>query len=111
MRPNRIKLALYGVVGAMAPDVLILYSKRWTMPGLSFDAQQYLIGMGIYLLLAAVIAPIFPYRGKPTEWKAFALGVTLPIVVAGLLSTQRQELIAPRGISIPGTLLDLMSLF
>src|SRR4051812_30016685 len=35
------KLALAGASGAIAPDALLLYSKRFTQPHLSFDWRLY----------------------------------------------------------------------
>jgi hypothetical protein len=81
------------------------------MPSATFNIYQYMGATSIYLLLAAIVASIFPFRGSGREWKAFILGVCLPAIIAGLISTQRPGLISPRGLPISGTLLDLMSLF
>ncbi|MEM7479597.1 MAG: hypothetical protein AAF481_00365 [Acidobacteriota bacterium] len=108
---SKMSAALYGAFGAIAPDILLLYSKRWTMPSFEFHLGQYVLATLVYLGLASVVAYIFPYRGARTPWKAFAVGFSLPVILAGLLSVQRGVVLTPRGTSLGGRLLDLMSLF
>jgi hypothetical protein len=99
-------------MGAIAPDILILYSKRFTMPDTHFSAAMYLTATVLYMLLAVGVALIFPYGRKPRYWHAFALGVSLPIVVGALLSVGRANPIVPRGgASLIGSLDQLISLF
>ena len=105
-----MQLGLTAGVGAVAPDIIILYSKRWTMPSLTFDPWMYLAATLLYVGLALVVGMIYPFKRKDAVWKAFALGVTLPIIVSGLASLQRGVVIAPRGKTIAGTLWDLISL-
>jgi hypothetical protein len=110
--PRRGRLSLFGALGALAPDVLIVYSKRWTEPALAFDPWQYAVALLVYVLLAAIVAAIFPYRGGARNWKAFAVGVTLPVIVAGLLAIPLAAVPMPRGVDgLPGSVLDLMALF
>lgn len=109
--PSLSSRALYAAVGAISPDVLILYSKRWSMPALTFDVRQYAAATICYIGVAAVVATIYPFGGKPSKWKAFLLGVGLPLVVSGAATLSRGQVISPRGLPIKGTLLDLLSLF
>mgnify|MGYP007037739245 CR=1 FL=1 len=104
---------LFGGMGAIAPDILILYSKRWTMPSFTFDVSQYLIATIAYVCLAAVVASIYPYGKKPTPWKAFAVGAGLPVIISGLMAMRKGEVLEPRGggQALAGDLFDLMSLF
>src|SRR5687768_3143672 len=60
------KRALFGAIGAIAPEVLLFYSKRSTMPGVTFSIAQYVAATVLYLGLAAMVAAIFPYRGRTT---------------------------------------------
>jgi hypothetical protein len=104
--------AACGAIGAIAPDVIILYSKRFSMSAFEFVTWQYVVATAVYVALGAFVAAIFPLKGRDTAWKAFGIGFCLPIVLGAVLATQRGTVIAPRGvITIPGTLLDLMSLF
>src|SRR5262245_45426568 len=110
---SRWKLALYGAIGAVAPDALILYSKRWTAEGLHFEWHQYVLATAIYVLVAGLVASIFPYGKEKSEWKAFAVGVCLPVLISGLLSTAKADAntLSPRGlVEIPGRLSELMAL-
>lgn len=81
------------------------------MPSLTFDLWMYVVATILYIGLAAVVAMIYPFRKTDPTWKAFILGVTLPIVLSGLASVQHGVIIAPRGSSIEGSLLDMISLF
>ena len=104
---------MFGAIGAVAPDIIILYSKRWTMPSFEFEYIQYVIVTLIYLVLAGVVAMIYPYpKKKAKTWYAFCIGVALPVILSAVISTQRGEVIIPRGvIGIQGGIIDLMSLF
>ena len=103
-------MGLAAAVGAIAPDILILYSKRWTMPSLTFNPWMYVGASALYVLLAATVAMIYPFGRDRRSWKAFALGVSLPIVISGLASFQHGLVVAPRGHTIAGTFLDLIAL-
>jgi hypothetical protein len=104
-------LAFYGALGAVAPDIMILYSKRWTMPSLTFEPSQYAIATALYIFLAAIVATIYPYRNRASTWKAFVVGVGLPTIMSGAMSLQGLIALSPRGQSIPGTVWDLVTLF
>ncbi len=106
-----LERAVFGAIGAIAPDILILYSKRFTMSALTFVQWQYWMATLLYLGLAAIVASIYPYKGRGTRWKAMAVGFSLPIVLASLATALRGNLVSPRGTSLSGTLLDMMSLF
>jgi hypothetical protein len=108
---RKLHLGAFAAVGAIAPDILILYSKRWTMPSLTFDPWMYVFASALYMVLAATVAMIYPFGRGVSPWRAFAVGVTLPLLVSGLASLQRGVVIAPRGDTIEGTLWDLLSLF
>lgn len=108
---RKLQLGACAAVGAIAPDILILYSKRWTMPSLTFDPWMYIFASALYIVLAATVAMIYPFGRGVSSWKAFAVGVTLPLVISGLASLQRGVVIAPRGDTIEGTLWDILSLF
>ncbi len=110
-KESKPQLALYGAIGAIAPDILILYSKRWTMSGLAFSWFQYGIATLLYVVLAAIVATIFPYKGKPSRWKAFVVGICLPVFISGIAYFGRAQLVSPRSGQIVGTLWDLLSLF
>jgi hypothetical protein len=108
---QKVQLALFGGIGAVAPDILNLYSKVHFKPGLSFVTWQYIVASLLYLGLAATVAVIFPYGRKPTNAKAFGVGFALPTAISVLTSFLHGRTIAPRTGQVPGTLLDLISLF
>lgn len=115
---SKFKLSLIGALGAIAPDILILYSKRWTMPEVSFDIGMYLFATLFYVLLASFVSAIFPYKSlkkidASLSWKAFCVGVALPVIISGITSYIRSPLITSRGspIDVEGTFLDIISLF
>lgn len=116
MNPSKLLLALYAMVGAVAPDIVILYSKRWTMPQVSFNIGQYVLASIFYLALAGIVSLIFPYKSvfKNTSnlpWKAFSIGFSLPIVLSTVAALTRSNLITTRGNNISGTIHDLLALF
>jgi len=106
---EKLLLGLCAGFGALAPDILLFWSKRFTMPGLTFEIWQYCAAALFYMGLSAFVALIYPYK-NPTYWKAFSIGVLLPTVISGIASIGRPVTISPRGGFIPGTLLDLISL-
>ena len=112
MKSKKLRLGVYGALGAFAPDILILHSKVWTMPAFTFSLWQYSVATALYVSLGSFVATIFPYRQKPSNWKAFCVGVALPTVISGIASLFRGQIIEPRGAEpIVGDLLDLISLF
>ncbi|MBS0353066.1 MAG: hypothetical protein JSR83_04075 [Proteobacteria bacterium] len=111
MKLSPAKCFSFGMAGALAPDIALLYSKRFTMPGLHFEWQQYLLATTLYVILGGIVAMIFPHRGGATPWKAFSVGVALPVVLSALASTQRPEIISPRGSTIPAAFIDVISMF
>lgn len=111
-KSTRLHLAGFGALGALAPDALVLYTKRFTMPSLEFSWSQYLFATALYVVLAAIVAAIFPYPGRKSSWKGFCTGFGLPVVLSGILALQRDPILVPKGgATLAGTLLDLMSLF
>jgi hypothetical protein len=105
------KCVILGGLGAVAPDVVLLYSKRWTMPTLTFDPYMYITATILYVALAALVAGIYPYRRKPHGWKAFSLGVAMPTVISALASISRAQILLPKGGSVAGTFHDLIAWF
>jgi len=103
-------IAFYGALGSFAPDILLLYSKRFSQPDLVFSPSQYFAAMSLYVILAALVSSIYPYKGRVTAWKAFLVGATLPIVVSAAASVARPASVSTRGLPLPGTLLDLLAL-
>lgn len=104
------QLSLFGAIGAVAPEIVLLYSKRLTMPSVHFADWQYLAVTVIYLGLAALVAAIFPYLGGKTRWKAFSVGVGLPLIVSGLATFASGHPIEPMGgANIEGDLIDLIA--
>ncbi|WP_139176067.1 MULTISPECIES: hypothetical protein [unclassified Janthinobacterium] len=79
---SKFQLFFYGCVGAAAPDIIQLYSKRWTMPGVHFNLTQYLIVSAVYIALGGVLGLVLSRRNAPA---ALAIGVGTPVVV-GLLA-------------------------
>jgi len=116
MYPSKLLLAVYAMIGAATPDIVILYSKRWTMPQVTFNITQYILASSLYLILAGIVSLIFPYQSvfknkSNLPWKSFSIGFSLPIVLSTMAALTRSDLVATRGGNIPGTLHDLVALF
>jgi hypothetical protein len=116
MQQNKWLQALYAMIGAIAPDILILYSKRWTMPQVTFSIPQYTFASILYLGLAGIVSLIFPYKTvfkseANLPWKSFSIGFSLPLILSTIAALSRSQLIVPRGGSMSGTLHDLLALF
>ncbi len=113
-----LRLALFGAFGAILPEIVLLYSKRWTMPHLEFSEWQYALITALYMGSSAVVAAIFPYRGTPTPWKAVTVGIGLPTIISAATGAVNRALNpvingGTRGVDEPvsGTFIDLLSLF
>lgn len=104
--------ALLGAIGAISPDIMLLYSKRWTMSELQFDLWHYVTACILYVLLAAIVSTIYPYKGKVSAWKVFSVGVALPVIFSALVTAvPHGHDVSPRGSSVNGTLLQMLALF
>jgi hypothetical protein len=104
------KLAAAGAMGSLAPEIVLLYSKRWTMSGVRFEMTQYVLVSLLYAALAGFVAMIYPYRGSAARWKAFQTGMALPILV-GVAASLVRDRVTERGLDQIGSLTDLLSLF
>src|SRR5262249_46750365 len=103
--------AIFGGIGAIAPDIILFYSKRWTMPYLTFDPYMYVAATILYIGLGALVAAIYPYRHGARAWKAFSLGVALPVVISALASVNRAQVLLPKGSGVPGSFHDFLAWF
>lgn len=97
--------------GAIAPDILIVYSKRWGDAPVELPHWQYFAAMLMYILIAAVIGLVYPYKPRPSAWKGFVVGVSTPTILSALASIARPIPLAPRGFNIPATFWDIISLW
>jgi len=104
-------LAIFGGIGAVAPDIILFYSKRWTMPSLTFDPYVYIAATALYVGLGALVAAIYPYRHGARAWKAFSLGVALPTVISALASVNRSQVLLPKGSGASGSFHDFLAWF
>lgn len=95
MAKKSFGLFFYGAVGSFLPDVVLFWSKRFTAPLLTFNVLQYCICTTVYALFAGLVALIFPYRRQPPrEWNALVVGITLPIIVAAVISAADRGLLS-----------------
>jgi hypothetical protein len=111
MKTGASNAAFFGGLGALAPDIILFYSKRWTMPTLTFDPYMYISATILYVTLAAVVAAIYPFKQGNRAWKAFRLGVALPTIISTLATINRARTLIPKGISVPGSFHDLLAWF
>lgn len=89
------QLFWYGAIGAVAPDIVLMYSKRFTAADLVFDATHYIGATLAYLILAGVLATIVPK--KRTTATAFSVGVLVPAIVALIGAVSLPRAYATRG--------------
>ncbi|WP_141699162.1 hypothetical protein [Candidatus Thiosymbion oneisti] len=116
----------FGVFGALLPDILLFWSKRFTSPLLTFELWQYLTVSTLYAASAGIIALVYPYRRKPPRpWDAIVIGISFPFIISGItaaadrLSKSGASGLQLRGpevddtgvFAIPGTIIDLMAAF
>ncbi len=87
--PLWLRLALFGAFGGILPEIILLYSKRWTSPDLPFDDWHYVALTVLYMGGAAVVASVFPYRKGPSPWKAIVVGISLPVIVSSIATTAK----------------------
>lgn len=108
---SRVIAATTAAVGALAPDVLIIYSKRWGTDALALPSWQFAAATLAYLAVAAVIGGIFPYKPRPSAWQGFAVGVGTPVILSALAAAAKPVSLAPRGLDIAPTWWDLLALW
>lgn len=109
MTKTQYLIGFYAGLGAVAPDILLLYAKRFTMPSLTFSITQYVAASVLYVGLAVAVALVFPFGGRRSPYKAFALGVALPLIVAGFATLSRSPSVVSRGEPMPGRFVDLLA--
>lgn len=101
---------MYGALGAISPDIIILYSKRWTAPTLTFSWTQYTVATLVYMLLAGILATI--YSKRPTPLSGFTVGLLTPSVISLFGSLVLTKTVQFRGLEANyGNLSDLFTLF
>lgn len=118
----------YGAFGALVPSFLSFYTKKIIEPLLTFNTLQYVLAVLTWAIVAGLVARIAPFKfGKDARWNAFVIGLTLPIILSGLVSVVQRtvdpsmglktrgsiELQSPDQTTPPqqGTLLDLLSIY
>lgn len=106
-KATKAQLFFYGCVGAIAPDIVQLYAKRWTMPMTHFSIEQYLIVSAFYVALGGILGMLFAYQEKPQA--AVAVGIATPVVIGILGSAVKGAMTPVRGESEIGTIFDLIS--
>lgn len=108
---SRMLAAGCAAIGAIAPDILIIYSKRWAVPPLELPGWQYLAATLLYIGVAVVLGAIYPYRPQPSAWKGFGIGVGTPVILSALVSVVKPASLAPRGLEVPPDWWDLLALW
>jgi hypothetical protein len=109
---TEIKLALYGAIGAIAPDILLFYSKRFTMPSVSFSRHLYIAATVLYVGLAAVVATAYPYGSKRSPVYAMGVGLALPVILSSITTALHASPLITRGMGdVTGSFLDLLRLW
>src|SRR4051794_39901395 len=84
------KRAGFAAAGAVAPDILLLYSKRFTMPSVQFVPSMYALATVLYVILAGTVTiMVVPPRHASAGRLSFGVGFALPCVVAGLATAAR----------------------
>jgi hypothetical protein len=121
-----LRIFALGAMGAIVPDVLMIYSKRATAPLLYFEDVQVVVATLIYAATAGIVALIFPYPGGQTGWKSLSVGLTLPVIIGSVISASDRlgsagaDRLTTRGPTttmqgerpkIRGTLVDLLAIY
>lgn len=117
----------FGSLGAIVPDVILLYSKRFTAPALEFTTAQFITSTLIYMITAGIVAAIYPYKTRPPKkWNFLTVGIVFPVIISSLvavadrtLSEQNIGLTLRGGVehantpeaSVSGSLIDLLAAF
>ena len=119
---------LFGSLGAVLPDVVLLYSKRFSAPTLEFTSAQYVVTTLIYMIAAGIVAQIYPYKARtPRKWNFLTVGVVFPVIISSLISAADRTLSEEKnGLSlrgggvehaikheerVSGTLVDILSIY
>lgn len=76
---QRIPLGLFGFVGSFAPSIVKMFNQ---LANIAFVFRwEWMVVILLYGLLGALVAVIYPYRGKPTAWRALLLGCSFPALI------------------------------
>ncbi|MCX8861860.1 hypothetical protein NOL37_24195 [Vibrio parahaemolyticus] len=118
---------LFGSLGAIVPDIILLYSKRFSAPSLEFTTYQFIVVTVIYMTAAGIVAMIYPYKTRPPEkWNFFTVGVVFPVIISSLIAVTDRTLSSEHvGLSlrggtshaaesmerVSGTLVDVLSIY
>jgi len=72
-------LSAFGFVGSFAPSIVKMFNQ---LPNIAFAFKwEWLVVILLYGLLGSLIALIYPYRGRPSAWRALLLGCSFPTLI------------------------------
>lgn len=76
---QRLHLGLFGFIGSFAPSIVKMYNQ---ISNIAFVFKwEWLVVILLYGLLGALVAIIYPYRGRPSSWRALLLGCAFPAII------------------------------
>jgi hypothetical protein len=109
---SRIPLGAFGLIGSFAPSVIKMFND---LPNVAFLFKwQWVVVVLLYGFLGGLIAIIYPYRRKPTAWKALLIGCAFPALIGSAAGFVRAAGLGPglgTGPEVPWTFWDYIALF
>ena len=79
--PSAVLVYLLGFLGALAPEIVRLYGKRWKLRSVKFSWWYFVISF-LYALFGGLIAVILPSMNLIA---AFYAGIAWPFLVSAVL--------------------------
>lgn len=76
---ERVPFGAFGLVGSFVPSIIKMFND---LPNIAFVLRwEWAVVIALYGFVGALIAIIYPYRGRPTAWRALLIGCTFPALV------------------------------
>lgn len=76
---QRLHLGLFGFAGSFAPSIIKMFNQ---LSNIAFVFRwEWIAVVLLYGLLGALVAVIYPYRGRPSAWRALLLGCSFPAII------------------------------
>jgi len=112
IKGDRLPLGIFGLVGSFAPTIVKMFND---LPNIAFVFKWELAAVVVlYGLLGGLISITYPYRGKPTPWKALLLGCGFPAIIGTATASLRPPHLGPNlgeGTDASWSIWDFISLF
>jgi hypothetical protein len=76
---NRLPLGIFGFIGSFVPTIIKMFNN---LSNIAFVVRwEWLVVICLYGFIGGLAAVIYPYKNRPTAWRALLLGSGFPALI------------------------------